>query len=359
MKGRIRHATPNITQEDIARVVEVLSLGQLTSNSEVSEFEREVADYIGQDGGISTNSGNNALYLALLSLGSDNKDEVIIPSFVCIALLRCILQSGLKPRLVDINENGYNISLDKIKENTTRKTKAIIAPHMFGDPIENIEDIVNLGMPVIEDCALSIGAAIDGKKVGSFSELSIFSFYATKVLTTGHGGMVLSSSEELLKKLRDFMRYDNREEYGISFNFRLTDFQAALGRSQLLRLDDFIKKRREIAEKYDDALKGKDGVRIPYRPKGSIYYRYIIELSDVDKFIEEMSNANISCKKPVFKPLHHYQELKVKYPELDLDKKRFPNTERAFRHSVSIPIYPSISDEGVKYVIEKVLSIPL
>lgn len=345
---KISHSKPAINAKDVSRVAQVLSLGSLANYSQVKMFEGEVADYIGRKEGIAVNSGTNALHLALLALDSkNNKNEVIIPSYVCIALLNAINAANLKPKIVDINEYDYNISLDKIKKKINTRTKAVIVPHMFGDPIKNIEQIVNLNVPVIEDCALSVGASINGKKIGSFSDLSVFSFYATKVFTTGHGGMILSKSEKLLDKLKDFMQYDNRQEYKESFNFRMTDFQAALGRSQLLRLENFIKKRREIAEEYDKSFRNQSSIKVPSRPEESIFFRYILEIEEVDKFIEIMSEKGISCAKPIFKPLHHY---------FNLDKNNFPNTERAYEHNVSIPIYPSLKDDEVKYVIDKVKS---
>jgi len=340
----IKHSKPTINKKDVSRVAQVLSLGKLADHSQVKKFEKEVADYIGQGYGVAVNSGTNALFLALRSL-ENSGEEVIIPSYVCIALLNAINAARLKPRIIDINENDYNISLDEIKKNINKNTRAVIAPHMFGDPIKNIEQIVNLNVPVIEDCALSVGAIINGIKIGNFSDLSVFSFYANKVLTTGHGGMILSSSEKLSDKLRDFMKYDNRREYKESFNFRMTDFQAALGRSQLLRLDDFIIRRREIAREYNNSFKNQKNIRVPSRPEESIFFRYILEVNDVDKFIETISEKGISCAKPIFKPLHHY---------FNLDKTQFPNTERAYNHSFSIPIYPALKDEEVNYVVEKV-----
>jgi len=341
----IPHSKPTIETQDISAVSEVLASGQLADCSQVALFEKELSSYIGHKGGVATNSGTNALHLALLSLGHNDKDEVIIPSYTCTALLSAVYAAQLKPRIVDINEYDYNISLSEVEKAVSYRSKAIIAPHMFGDPIGNVEDIIGLGLPVIEDCALSVGATLSHRKVGGFSQLSIFSFYATKVLTAGHGGMILSSSQETLNTLRDFMQYDNREEYGRSFNFRLTDFQAALGRSQLYMLDSFIAKRREIAGRYDSSFRNVNGIGIPSRAKRSIYFRYIIEARDANEYIEKVSKKGVECRKPVFRPLHHY---------LSLDAEDYPNTERAYKHNVSIPIYPTLKDNEIEYVINTI-----
>lgn len=342
---RIRHSQPTISQEDIRVVNQVLTSGKLADSSQVALFEKELSSYIGQKDGVAVNSGTNALFLALLSLGHSDRDEVIIPSYACIALLNAIHSAGLKPRIVDINEHGCNISLREVERAVSATTRAIVAPHMFGDPIADIESMIALGLPVIEDCALSIGAGVNGRKIGGISELSVFSFYATKVMTTGHGGMVLSSSEQMLDNIRDLMRYDNREDYSHSFNFRLTDFQAALGRSQLARLDDFVAKRRSIAAGYDSRLRNIDGIEIPSREKGSIYFRYIIEVEDANRFIQRMSQHNLDCMKPVFKPLHRY---------LGLNSGDYPNSERAHRHNVSIPIYPALEENEVEHIINTI-----
>lgn len=340
----IKHSKPTINKEDAERVARVVESGNLTNSYEVRKFEQEVADYVGQKEAIAFNSGTSALSLALLALDNSG-EEVIIPSYVCIALLNAVSFAKLKPRIVDISEDNYNISLDEIRRNLSQKTKAVVVPHMFGDPVKNIEEIVGFRVPVIEDCALSIGAELNRKRVGSFSDLSVFSFYTTKVLTTGHGGMILSSSEELSDKIRDFMKYDNRPEYIKSFNLRMTDFQAALGRNQLSRLDSFIKRRREIAEFYDENFRNNERIRVPSRAEGSIYFRYILEVEDVDGFIGKMKERGVKCARPVFKPLHRY---------FDLRKALFLNTELKYEHSVSIPIYPSLTDQEVEYVVEKV-----
>lgn len=339
---RIPHSRPTIEEADVRAVVKVLASGQLADAEQVSLFETQLASYIGHIGGIATNSGTSALYLALLSLGRDGRKEVIIPSYACIALLNAVYMAHLVPVVVDIEESGYNISLDAIQRAISSRTGAIIAAHMFGDPIADIQGIVELGVPVIEDCALSVGAEIDGRKVGGFAELSVFSFYATKMLATGHGGMVLSRSADTLRTLRDFMCYDNRTDYGRSFNFRLTDFQAALGTSQLARLDDFIARRRQIAAVYDQGFKQVDRVVVPPRAEQSVYFRYIVQVEDADAWIEKMRDQGVDCRKPVYKPLHQYT---------GLDAREYPNTERAYKHNVSIPIYPSLGECEIEHII--------
>jgi perosamine synthetase len=343
---RIAHSRPTIEKADIRAVAEVLSSGRLADGSQVTLFERELSSYIGQKGGIATNSGTNALYLALLSLGHDSRNEVIIPSYACIALLNAISAAQLEPVVVDIDEYGFNIALNAVKKAMNSRTKAIIAPHMFGDPIASIQEIVELGIPVIEDCALSVGAKVDGRRVGSIAQLAVFSFYATKLLTTGHGGMVVSRSDEKLNAMKNLMQYDHRLEYRQSFNFRLTDFQAALGRNQLAKLDDFITRRQCIALRYNENFREINHVQIPTRVEDSIYFRYILQVEHVDSWITGLSGLGVDCRRPVFKPLHQY---------MNLNRDDYPNSERAYRHNISIPIYPSLTDQDVEFVKDQIV----
>jgi len=155
--------------------------------------------------------------------------------------------------------------------------------------------------------------------------------------------MVLTNSNKLLEKLRDLTKYDGRMNYRISYNYSLTDFQAAMGRSQLKRLDSFINRRREIAKIYDNTFK--EIGWIPPKAENSIYFRYVVEVDDVDQYIEEMNKHNIDCAKPVFRPLHQY---------FNIDGEEFPNTERAQNKAISIPIYPSLKDKEIKQICEAI-----
>jgi len=341
---RIPHSRPTISQEDIEAVTSNILGGQIASGAEVDLFEKEMGGYVGALGGTATNSGTCALHLALNALGIARTDEVILPTYVCASVLSAVNYTGATPVLADIGSEGYNIDPASTEKKLSKKTKAIIVPHMFGIPA-NLEKLMNLGVPVIEDCAQSIGAEYKGKKLGSFGDLSIFSFYATKVMTTGHGGMVLSNSEKLIGRLEDLTRYDEREEYRTSYNYEMTDFQAALGRGQLRRLDGFIARRKEIADTYDDTF---EALGIPGRKnREGICFRYVIELDNPDAFIREMNARGISCAKPVFKPLHRYNG----------NAREFPNAERAMGRAVSIPVYPSMTDADVMTVCEAIKAI--
>jgi perosamine synthetase len=336
----IHHSRPTITEEDIGAVKEILLSLQIGQGSQVEFFERELAGFIGKRYALAVNSGTSALHLALLSLGVGKGDEVILPSYLCTSVLNAVNYTGAKPVLADIELNNLCISLSDTKKKMTKKTKAIIVVHTFGAPAD-IDEFCKFGISIIEDCATSIGAECAGRKTGSFGTISIFSFYATKVITTGFGGMALTDSEELYNKMLDLREFDGRTDYKVRYNYKMSDIEAALGRSQLKRLPNFIKKRRKIAGFYTERLKGR--FKTPETP-GHIFYRYILLTERRDYFAERLKEAGIETKPPVYKPLHSY---------LGIDG--FPNTEKVQAEGLSLPIYPSLSDEEAERVLEVLL----
>lgn len=335
----IRHSKPMVNKNELAKLSDILISGNHTTKETVKKFEKKLSCFIGVKEGIAINSGTSALHIALLCLNIKKIDEIIIPSFVCTALLNAINYIGAKPILADIDSDTFNISYSSVLKKMTKRTKAIIIPHMFGLPI-NIKPFLKLGIFVIEDCAQSLGAKIDNHMTGSQGQISIFSFYATKLISTGYGGMLVSSSEEILKNARDLLDVDEKDNYKLRYNYNMTDFQAALGISQLSRLDEFIKKRKEIASSYNNRF-NQSLIRLPIE-KNNIYYRYIICVDkNIDSIISTFNTRGIEIKKPVFKPLHQY---------LNLNKKYFPATEDAFKKCISLPIYPSLEERERKKI---------
>ncbi len=343
----IPHSRPTLDESDRKAVLSVLESGQLVQGKQVARFERDLAAIIGTKQGVAVSSGTAALHLALLALDIGPGDEVIFPTFVCDALLQAVTYVGAAPVLADIDPRTFNLDVGDLKKRVTKRTKAVIVPHMFGLPAD-MEEILALGIPVIEDCAQAIGARYNGSRVGSLGRLSIFSFYATKMLATGEGGMVLSHDEDLLARVRDLRDYDGREDHRLRFNYKMTDIQAALGVSQLKKLQLFIWRRREIAQGLDRCLEG-GNVLPPFVPTGRehVYYRYVILLDgDVEPFILEMRKRRIDCRRPVFKPLHRY-----------LDLRGYPVAEDIWKRSVSIPLYPSMMNGERKIIADHLQSI--
>jgi dTDP-4-amino-4,6-dideoxygalactose transaminase len=365
----IPHSKPTLNEDDAMSVADIIKSGYISEGSAVERFESDMSGYIGVKGAAAVSSGTAALHLSLKALGVKERDDVAIPSYVCPALLNAVNYIGANPLLIDIDPDSYNISPADFKKKLTKKTRAVIVPHIFGLPA-NIEEILNIGIPVIEDCAQSIGALYKDKKVGSFGECAILSFYATKVMTTGEGGMVLSNSDKILEKVRDLREYDHKQEYVVRYNYKMTDIQAALGISQLKRLDSFISKRRNIAGLYNKRF-SELGISIPSNQKKEhIYFRYVIRnrapehqntrtpenkgqgLEEDLKFFE--SNG-VKCMRPIYKPIHRYLTPPQSPPSQWGDKwGGVPETDRAWDELISIPIYPSLSDTDINYIINVV-----
>ena len=337
----IPHSRPFITDSDIEAVTSALRSGQLSQGPEVEKFERDLAELIGNKRGAATSSGTAALHLALLALDVKEKDEVMIPSFVCSAVLNAVNYTGATPIIVDIEPQSYNLSVDAAKRAITKKTKVIIVPHMFGCPAE-MDKFLELDIPVIEDCAQAVGATFKGHKVGSLSKLSVFSFYATKLLACGEGGMVLSDSEDLILKIKDLRGYDNKDNYRLRYNYKMTDIQASLGLSQLSSLENFITKRKEIAARYFHEFKNCE-FSLPIQKEGKehIYYRFVIKTKDnASGYLEKFRQKGIMCLRPVYKPLHLY-----------LNLSGFPQATEAWQKAISIPLYPSLTEEEIEKII--------
>jgi perosamine synthetase len=342
----IPHSKPLIDQDDLLTVSEVLASGNIAQGVKVNEFEQAVSRCVGTKFGVACSSGTSALHLALISIGVGPGDEVVIPSYVCASPYFATLHAGAVPKIADINSSDFNISAESIRKLLSEKTKAIIVPHMFGMAAE-IDELLELGVPIIEDCAQSLGAQYKGQQVGSYGVVSAFSFYATKMITTGEGGMVLTNDPEFYDKLVEFRDYDKKLLFPAKYNYKMTDFQAALGLSQLKKLQDFIERRQQIACVYDASFS--DGsVEIPVASpsKKSVYFRYVIKVSNRDWVQQEAKRGGVICETPVFRPLHKYLSLQG-----------FPNSERATEQALSIPIYPSLTDGEIRTITETFVSL--
>lgn len=344
----ISHSKPTLDADDCRSVMDVLKSGHLVQGEQVAGFEDALSSFTGVRNGVAVSSGTAALHLSLIALGTGEGDEVIIPSYVCCALLNAVMYVSAVPVIADIDRSTFNIDVDDLKKRITKRTKAIIVPHMFGLPAE-IDEIVSLGIPVIEDCAQSIGAKYQGRYTGSFGVCSIFSFYATKMLATGEGGMILSDDDRLAGVARNLRDYDEKDGYSVRYNYKMTDMQAALGISQLKKLPSFIERRKKIAGLYNKNLRDISfPVASALEGREHIYYRYVLSLDDSSGFMKEMLKLEIECKRPVFKPLHEY-----------LGLSEYPVTQEAMNRAVSVPLYPSLKDEEARKIaggIKEILS---
>ncbi|HLE42853.1 MAG TPA: aminotransferase class I/II-fold pyridoxal phosphate-dependent enzyme, partial [Methylomirabilota bacterium] len=217
--------------------------GQIAQGPRVAEFERAMAARLEARGGVAVSSGTAALHLALLALGVGPGDEVLVPSYACAALLHAVRAAGAVPRPVDVDPATFNLDPDAAKRASSARTRALIAVHAFGLPAD-LEPLRALGVPVVEDAAQALGARCGRRPVGGLGEVGVLSFYATKLMTTGEGGMLVSGDARLLAAARDLREYDEKPDDRPRFNYKLTDLAAALGLAQLARLDGFLARRQ-------------------------------------------------------------------------------------------------------------------
>jgi perosamine synthetase len=349
----IPHNKPAIDSEEIKSAVEAMFNLELTTGKIVTEFESRFVQFSGMHSA-ATSSGTSALHLALIALGISENDEVILPAYTCVTVSLPILYLRAKPILADINDD-YNISVEDLKAKITDKTKAVIIPHMFGYPadMDEIREICDCkGIYLVEDCCQSIGAEYKKKKIGSIGDISIFSFYATKVITSIQGGMVCSKNPEwnsTVKDLRDPDQYHSIEEDlddRIKYRYTMSDVEAAIGIVQLKKLDEFIRSRRKISLMYRSMLS--DMVKSPIEEpdKKHIYSRYVVKTPfNAHKIIERMKKSNIMCTVMHIPPLHKRSTIKKYNSDI-----HFPKTDEIVNSSISLPMYVSISEEKIACV---------
>ncbi len=341
----IPHSRPSLGQEDIRAVTEVLRSGQVAEGPAVAQFERGMAAYLGLQGGVAVSSGTVALELALRALGVGHGDNVLLPSYVCSAPWLAVQRVGAQARIVDIDPETYNLDPQKVRKARTSRTRAVIVPHMFGLPAD-LTTLQSLGIPLIEDCAQTLGATEQGRSVGTVGILTICSFYATKLLCTGEGGMVLSNDAVLLERVGALREYDQAPSLNAAaFNCKMTDLQAAMGIAQLDQLGTFLEQRAALAAIYRESLPA-EIFTLPFVPSGRThcYYRFVVRvpkgLQSPDEFtayLSRMAHRGLQCRKPVFRPLHRYLEL----PD-------FPASDEADGAAISLPIHPSLTEVEIR-----------
>ena len=323
---KINHSKPYFDDEDTESLINVLHRKFLTYGISSVEFAGLCAEILGREYGIATQSGTDALTAAFTALKLPENSEVAVPAYICSAPLDALALCGLKPFPVDIDKNTLAISVESV--NALNNVSSVLAAHLFGLPAPfYLIDNKNL----IEDCAQTLNTELNGVRVGSMGRISISSFYATKLLATGHGGVVAVDDKELFDTMMNLMEHDKQDEWSPHLHFLMSDLNAALGLSQLKKLPLLIEKRRTIALRFLKALDAEES----YVPS-NVYSRFIVITEEsADLMIDKFQKAGIDAKRPVYKPLFQY---------LGLSSDDFPNAQWAHEHIVSVPLYPALTE---------------
>ena len=333
-----------------------------TEGPYVREFEKKFAKRVGRKHGIAVTNGTSAIDAAVEALGISHGDEVILPSFTIISCILQIIRSGATPVLVDSDPITWNMDVSQIESKITSKTKAIMITHIYGLPVD-VDPVLDLckkyNLKLIEDAAEMIGQTYKGNQCGSFGDISTFSFYANKHITTGEGGMIVVNNDQLAEKCRELRNlcFKNDKRFihdNLGWNLRMTNLQAAVGVAQLEQLDDFIVKKRWIGERYTELFSNLEGVQLPLISTSyskNIYWVYGMVLNDTinvnaNEIMSSLIKNGIGCR-PFFYPLHHQPVLK----KLGLFKdQKFPISEKLYQKGFYIPSGLAITEEQILIV---------
>lgn len=370
---------PYITEDEITEVVDSLRSGWITMGPKTIEFEEQFRNYLGAENAVSMQSCTACLHLALKTAGLKEGDEVIVPTITFTATGEVVTYFNAKPVLVDVEEETYNIDRGKIEEKITKNTKAIIPVHFAGQPcdMEDIQDMAHrYNISIIEDAAHAIPAFYKDKRVGTIGDITCFSFYATKPLATGEGGMATTSNAEWAERMKimrlhgiskdAWKRYTNNgswyyEVIEAGYKYNMTDIQAALGLAQLRKIDLMWERRAAIAKKYTEVLSSLQEVTTPHEKddRKSAWHLYVIKLNletlsiQRDQFMEQLKAKGVMTSVH-FIPLyrHPFYRDAFKYKS-----REFPVSESIYERIISLPIYPGMTDEEVERVVDAVVDV--
>ncbi len=355
---------PSLGGKELEYVTDCILTNWISSNGKyVTQFEQNFADYCHTKYAISVSNGTTALHLSMLALGIGPNDEVIVPDLTFIATANAVSYVGAKPIFVDIDRNTWNIDPTQIEASITDKTKAIIPVHLYGHPVDlspimNIAEKYNLFL--VEDAAEAHGAEYKQKKVGSFGDISIFSFYGNKIITTGEGGMIITNSKEIsnkIKILRDHGMSTSKRYWHpvLGYNYRLTNVQAAIGVAQLEQIDWILTTKRKIAEQYIKRLSGVKGITLPPNESWAknVYWLFSIILENDykitrDELIDYLSNHGVETR-PFFPALHNQPIYK--------SENKFPIAHEISEKGICLPSFVGIKSFEIDRICDLIIQI--
>ena len=360
-------ALPTFYGNEKKYVLDALETGWISSIGKyIEEFEKSFASYHGVKHAVATHNGTIALHLALASAGIREDDEVIVPDLTFIATANSVRYCNAIPVLTDVDLNTWNLDTASLLKNITAKTKAVIPVHLYGNPA-SMEEIMRIArerdLLLIEDCAEATGAKIGGKRVGTFGDIGVFSFFGNKIITTGEGGMCITDNDELagrMRILRDHgMNLKKKYWYDhLGFNYRMTNLQAAVGLAQLEQLDDLLLKRGKIFGFYREALKIHPGIVFQETGENE-FVNWLVTVrirgctcDQRDHIMEELKKENIDSR-PVFYPIHQMPF----YQSSEFIRQRYPNSTTISNEGISLPTFIDLTEEDIRYISRIFLSI--
>lgn len=361
----INVSKPIIGKEEIDAVVSVMESGMIVQGPRTAQLEETFAKYCGTKYAVAFNSGTAAIHAGLYALGISEGDEVITSPFTFVASANPILMQGAKVVFADITEEDFNLDPKDVERKVTKQTRAILPIDLYGqiyayDEMKLIAEKNNL--KILEDACQAVGAEYHGKKAGNFGDLGAFSLYATKNIMSGEGGMITTNDEEVMEKCKRFRHHGQSEKtryeyWEIGYNYRMTDIHAAIGLVQLNKIEEFTEKRIANAEKLTAGLTGIKGIILPRvaQDKRHVFHQYTIRItedfvSSRDELLAFLKESQINCGIYYPKPLHlHPHFMKLGYKEGD-----FPVSEKISKQVMSLPVHPSLSDEDIQMIIDKI-----
>lgn len=360
---------PQIGEEEVQAVVKVLRSGMLTSGlgagSEVTKFEQNFAKVAGVKHAVAVNTGTAALHSAVMASGVNRGDEVILPSFTFVATVEAVVLAGGRPVFADVDGETFNLSPAAVEKAITKKTKAILPVDLYGfsadmKPMREIAE--EHGLALIEDAAQAHGATYAGKPAGSFADAACWSFYASKNITTGEGGIITTSNDQTDETLRLIRTHGEKAKYAsliLGNNYRMSEMQAALGNAQLEKLSSFVAKRRQNAQRLTKVLEKSSRLILPYESKDwqHSWYLYTVRLKDGAEaerngILEKLKKKGIGAEAYYVNPVHQMPYYRENYGSANL-----PETDKASKQVFSLPIHPAVTVEQVDYIGKTLLTL--
>jgi perosamine synthetase len=360
--------TPLVDGSEEKYLLECISTGWISSEGPfIKQFEEQFSKRMGRKYGIAVSNGTAAVDVSVESLGIGPGDEVIMPTFTIISCIGQIVRAGATPVLVDSDPVTWNMDVSQIEDKITSRTKAIMVVHIFGLPVD-MDPVLDIaqrhGLKIIEDAAQMHGQNYKGKPCGSFGDISTFSFYPNKHITTGEGGMIVTDDEQLAEECRGLRNlcFQAKKRFvheRLGWNFRMTNMQAALGLAQLERLDEFVSRKRNMGAKYTELLTGVEGVQLPLAKTDyadNIYWVFGMLLDDqlgfdAEEAMQRLGKKKIGCR-PFFYPMHQQPALK----DMGLFKgESYPVAERLYKQGFYIPSGMALTEQQIEKVSEAVV----